>query len=462
MTGILRARVNGAWVDVTSATGGTGTDEVWIGTDDPIVANPTIELWYDSDDDPAATDRANFWNSAWGVVAYSYATGGDPGFTAVSDIPGCSVTFNPVVGRRYRTIGTAMFGQTTTSICELAITDGANTMLQQHGAAANAYHNYAVQFVESFSTTTAVTRKLRADPGGSGTLTVVNSFSRTAWIVVEDIGPVTKAAVNPPTGQPTIATAGNALGVVAVGSHVADRTLTANTWTQVTNNMSATLQTGRRYRVSFLLRAMTVSAATANVATNIGLRDGTTFIPDTGGPWQTAMNVVGLYVPVVYSWLLDGDGTTKSLNVAMNPQGSQAMNIYGSNQGYFYIEDVGPNSAPALPIPDTPPAWIPVTFANGWSNFDTVRMVQYRKIGDEVTLRGVMKGGTIAYGTPAFTLPVGFRPPTGRDEDWVVRANTQPAAVTVFGTGVVSVLGFPSSDPGTYVYLNGVKFSVTT
>ena len=26
--------------------GGTGTDEVWIGTTDPIVANPTIELWF--------------------------------------------------------------------------------------------------------------------------------------------------------------------------------------------------------------------------------------------------------------------------------------------------------------------------------------------------------------------------------------------------------------------------------
>ena len=29
-------------------TGG-GTDEVWVGTDDPIAIHPTIELWYDSD-----------------------------------------------------------------------------------------------------------------------------------------------------------------------------------------------------------------------------------------------------------------------------------------------------------------------------------------------------------------------------------------------------------------------------
>ena len=30
--------------------GGTGTDEVWVGPNDPIAAHPTIELWVDSDD----------------------------------------------------------------------------------------------------------------------------------------------------------------------------------------------------------------------------------------------------------------------------------------------------------------------------------------------------------------------------------------------------------------------------
>lgn len=33
-----------------SGGGGTGTDEVWVGPDDPIAAHPTIELWVDSDD----------------------------------------------------------------------------------------------------------------------------------------------------------------------------------------------------------------------------------------------------------------------------------------------------------------------------------------------------------------------------------------------------------------------------
>jgi Collagen triple helix repeat (20 copies) len=33
----------------TGGGGAGGTDEVWIGTDDPIVATPTIELWFDTD-----------------------------------------------------------------------------------------------------------------------------------------------------------------------------------------------------------------------------------------------------------------------------------------------------------------------------------------------------------------------------------------------------------------------------
>ncbi len=52
-----------AWINVGSIQGppgptgpqgppganGTGADEVWIGTDDPIFTSPAIELWYDTD-----------------------------------------------------------------------------------------------------------------------------------------------------------------------------------------------------------------------------------------------------------------------------------------------------------------------------------------------------------------------------------------------------------------------------
>ena len=41
-----KAWVGGAWVTVGTAG---GSDEVWIGTADPMPANPEIELWYDTD-----------------------------------------------------------------------------------------------------------------------------------------------------------------------------------------------------------------------------------------------------------------------------------------------------------------------------------------------------------------------------------------------------------------------------
>ena len=48
---------------------GTGLDEVWIGPDDPIVANPTIELWVDSD------DASGGGGGTSGPVAYVHTQG---------------------------------------------------------------------------------------------------------------------------------------------------------------------------------------------------------------------------------------------------------------------------------------------------------------------------------------------------------------------------------------------------
>jgi len=221
---------------------------------------------------------------------------------------------------------------------------------------------------------------------------------------IEDIGPVTRAAVNPPAGQPTIATAGNALGIVAMGSlNATDTSIPANTPTQVTANLSATLLTGRRYRVFFACRAYAGNVMATMTAT---LRDGTTAIPNASAPYSASPGN-NFYQAIAYQWIFDGDGTTKSLNVAVTT-GQTAVTAYTAAQGYFYVEDVGPNQAPALPIPDTPPGWTPPTMQNSWVS-NTSYPAGYRKIGDVVSLRGNVNGGT--NNTTCFTLPVGFRPP---------------------------------------------------
>lgn len=58
-----------------------------------------------------------------------------------------------------------------------------------------------------------------------------------------------------------------------------------------------------------------------------------------------------------------------------------------------------------------PTAWTAVTFVGGWVDYgDGVNQtMQYRKVGDIVELRGLIKTGAIP--STAFVLPVGFRPP---------------------------------------------------
>lgn len=57
-----------------------------------------------------------------------------------------------------------------------------------------------------------------------------------------------------------------------------------------------------------------------------------------------------------------------------------------------------------------PTPWVGVTFLGAWVNSGgAYNLCQYRKTGDVVEMRGVMKSGAI--GGVAFILPVGFRPP---------------------------------------------------
>lgn len=99
---------------------------------------------------------------------------------------------------------------------------------------------------------------------------------------------------------------------------------------------------------------------------------------------------------------------------------------------------------------DVPTAWTAVTFANSWVNFDASHPTQYRKVGDEVAVRGVIKSGTIS--VAAFTLPVGFRP--FQEETFVVLSNGVLGYVTVNTSGTVVPNG-----SNTYVYLSGIRFS---
>lgn len=56
-----------------------------------------------------------------------------------------------------------------------------------------------------------------------------------------------------------------------------------------------------------------------------------------------------------------------------------------------------------------PTPWTALSYTNSWANIGGGQEPgAYRKVGDEVQLRGLIGGGSLA--VAAFTLPVGFRP----------------------------------------------------
>lgn len=59
--------------------------------------------------------------------------------------------------------------------------------------------------------------------------------------------------------------------------------------------------------------------------------------------------------------------------------------------------------------------WIAPTLLNSWVNFgSTFDTAAYRKIGEVVYVRGLIKSGTTTSGTTIFTLPSGYRPSATR------------------------------------------------
>ena len=199
----------------------------------------------------------------------------------------------------------------------------------------------------------------------------------------------------------------NALGIVAMGQVIAGvPTNVTNTGFQLTNNIAFTPLVGRRYRLVISMRANLTGAA---AYLQVFFRNGTTNLNvDSILPYIPV--AATLYNTLYYDWIIDGDGAAKSYNVYLIAQAGATVGVYGGS-AFFYLEDVGPNVAPALPIPLTPPAWTDVTFQSGWSNLGAgYPPVSYRKIGDVVYGRGLATAAGGA-GNIIAVLPAGFRPP---------------------------------------------------
>lgn len=110
----------------------------------------------------------------------------------------------------------------------------------------------------------------------------------------------------------------------------------------------------------------------------------------------------------------------------------------------------------ALPtryLSSTPVAWNTPSLSGAWVNYGApFQVCQYRKVLDEVELRGVIKTGAI--GTSFLTLPAGNRPPASLNLPCASNAAFGMLTIAADGTCVAAV------GNNTYVSFD-VLFSVT-
>lgn len=380
--GTLKAKVGGVWT--------------------PVTGNPQ-----------SAADLAR-WNSAWGIIAIG-ALGGivnisSAGYTDFT--PTLSVTL--IAGRRYRLYCIARAADAgVTGVANrdvvFRIMDGATVV---GGGEQQRYMSYGTQY-DGVATEWVFTGDGKAHTYKVQATTATSSISLFAdapnQFYIEDVGPVVLAAISPPAASPRVVASGNALGIIGMGAFIpplAPRTIAVNTETALTYPLPFFAAVGRRYRVRFQARAITYTTGAGN--TSFFLRDnGTVTRSASGGDPYTFVS--GAYTGASYDWLFEGDGLQHSVELLCN---GIAMSIY-VDYGLWYVEDIGPNSVPALPIPETPPAWTALTLASGWTFAGIWDKPGFRKVGDLVHVRGFAMMTTASPPSTIATLPVGFRPPSG-------------------------------------------------
>ncbi len=457
--GTLKVRESGAWNPI----GLTNADEVWVGPDTPV--SPSAELWYDTDEDSSSVvDQTLAWNNAWGMVnearwssSWSSASTSSQVITAASGTN--TFTAYLYASRRYRLYWQGMVTSTAAGDYIVLQHQVNGVSISENNAQYIAAANVQIfTWVESRyipaadgNYTFAMTG--RRSSASTGTVSVINTGNNPLWLMVEDLGPISRVGVSPPAGQPLATTLGNALGVVAVGSttNQVGLSIAANTWTNVTTPLSVYLAAGRRYRIRIVLRAVhTTDQSNRPIESRYAL-DGSTY-------GSRLSNFAGLYHQVSDTWILDGDGATHAVNVQL--MCAVALTVYNeiaAGCSEFYVEDVGPTTSPPLPVPAQPAPWLPVTYQTGWQNYGApFNFGSFRKIGDEVSLRGLITQVAGAGGT-VLRLPAGFRPSGQIIQSCLASSGQARYDIQLDGYFTTST----GISAGNWICLDGIRFSVT-
>lgn len=417
------------------------------------------------------SETVTHWNSAWGTV-------GEYLLNAIIDISTTATTIATlsvptVLGRRYKV-------SFAPRACEASSVTSVVFRINELGGAGVGDH-FQLATTNAAGYGAGATMTWRFDGTGSvQTLTLMASmFTGTGRIhaqggpatryVVEDIGPVANAAI-PVPAAPRVVAEGNALGIVAMGAPLATNpsTFTGNASSIISNPIYFTMQVGRRYRMRYNLRASLASTAGSHLSV-VPWMDGVSQYPVVGdryADWPTTTN----FYQVDAEWMFDGDGQMHKWEISASFNSTSVTYTLYQNGMLWYIEDIGPNTSPALPIPTTDPPWTPMSglLQNGFTQYPGSQWFQpaYRRIGDVVYLRGLVRvTSSVSSGVLIAQLPIGFRPAAGCIFSCMgasVAANTTHVAyrVDVLSDGTMLVR-FGAAQGFDYLSLDPIRFSTT-
>jgi hypothetical protein len=178
--------------------------------------------------------------------------------------------------------------------------------------------------------------------------------------------------------------------------------IAASTLTAVSQPLVVHMAVGRRYRIRGAVRAMTPSAGGGGAYLRCFSSTGNIPANDI---WRW---VESSYDSLDYEIQMEGTGVVETLTLYVN-FGTAGSVWTDQPVSYFYVEDVGPNTSPALPIPapssptwydaaPEPGRWMAPAGANttlattsGWAYFMPVRCApcNFDGLGVEVTSAGV-------------------------------------------------------------------------
>ena len=255
---------------------------------------------------------------------------------------------------------------------------------------------------------------------------------------------------------------GNALGIVKFGDvkNVGNTVPipVASVDTVITDPLNITLHVGRNYKVVFGYR--TYDSATNGSYFQISLYD-------NGVKYPGSNSIYNYFTTIIANggnaqWIIPGDGAVHNFVIQAQATAPGAIYANDAPESRFYVEDMGPSNSPALPIPETPPAWTPLTLTAGFTYRTSGYQPAVRKIGDVVECRGLMDCPTTAGATVFMTLPTGL---------WPTKTVVLPTAFTTT-PGVTSANNFLVRATGTietfspisavcWGGLDVIRFSVT-